>query len=664
MTHITGHDRSQTLLLPESLDDYVGPENPVRFVDEFVGSPAGPALCVTLLGPMRAHDADGNDVLPRLRKTRAVLAILALATPQPVLRSHLIHLLWRRPNQLQALGSLRQALLELKAALGPATRLLHIQRWHIALSGTGLQVDAVQVVGDRLMPGPLLSDLDGVSPEFDQWLSKQRRGLTQRVLNRAKTSLTEAIGPAETEAAAEQLLAIDPINEGAWRALISAHTSRCQGAAALAAFERCRAVLFERCRIDPSPETTALLTNMRAAPVAGRKASRRERSGTSVRLDVATLRGRAADGTVELAVALTEELIVALSRFHWLVCALCTTDRPKHDADFLLEGTLGRSGDRLRVSLSLIDVRSRNEIVWAEHFDNDIVDILAVQDWLAGTAAARIELRLWHWKAKRTGEQDTTPRTPRDLVHMAVPAVYRLDRAPFMTAGQWLDRAVELNPDDASAHAWAVQWYLHCVGQGWAADPVAGIQRAQNLAERAILLDPEDARVLTLNGHVHAFLDHRPDEALRLHERAIAANPNLPLSWCLSGLAYSYVGECAEGIRRLRYAQALSPCDPFDFFNESGLSISNLLCGEYEAAAAAGQRAIALNPDFSASRKAYLAAMGHIRSDDTAASSLAKLHQLEPGFSVEQAMRRSPFATAEGRAIFAEGLRAAGLPTA
>jgi tetratricopeptide (TPR) repeat protein len=231
-----------------------------------------------------------------------------------------------------------------------------------------------------------------------------------------------------------------------------------------------------------------------------------------------------------------------------------------------------------------------------------------------------------------------------------------------MSAGDCLNRAVELDPDDAPALAWAAQWHLFCVGQGWAIDPVAGMQRAQDLAERAVQIDPEDARGLTLAGHVRGFLNRRPDEALRLHERAVTANPHLPLTWCLFGLAQTYAGDCTEGIRHIRHAQALSPEDPLDYFHEMALCLSYLLRGEYESASMAGRRAIELNPDFSSAQKVYLAAAGHLGRETESNASRTKLLELESGFSVRQAVTRCPMVIPAARTLYAEGLRAAGLP--
>jgi tetratricopeptide (TPR) repeat protein len=242
-----------------------------------------------------------------------------------------------------------------------------------------------------------------------------------------------------------------------------------------------------------------------------------------------------------------------------------------------------------------------------------------------------------------------------------VPALYRLDREGFLAAGRLFDQSVELDPDDAAAHAWAAQWYVFSVGQRWAVDEAASMQRAFDLAERAIRLDPEDARALTLAGHVRGFIHHRPEEALRLHERAISANPNLPLSWCLSGLAHIYNGDRAEAIRQINHARTLSPHDPLAYFFEMGLAVPYLLYGDYATSVQVGQRAIALNSGFSSTYKTHLAALGHLGHTRAAAETRAALLALEPGFTIEEAMRRSPIADPTARALYADGLRLGGL---
>jgi tetratricopeptide (TPR) repeat protein len=363
----------------------------------------------------------------------------------------------------------------------------------------------------------------------------------------------------------------------------------------------------------------------------------------------------------EIAAGLSEELIVALSRFRWLGCVPCSAWQTEPDVDYLLGGVVQRCDDRLRVLLRLTDRRAGGEVVWAERFDHAITDIFALQDRLASSTAARLEPWLWLWEGERIDAGGPEPRSAQDLLRLAVPAVYRLDHRRFLAAGRLLEQSIALDPENASAHAWAAQWHVFAVGQGWVSAAATGIERARSLAQRAILLDPEDARGLTVAGHVRGFIDHRPEEALRLHERAIAANPNLPLSWCLSGLAHIYNGDHAEAIRQIGHALALSPRDPLAYFFEMGLAGPYLMDGDFATSVEVGQRAIALNPGFSSSYKTHLAALGHLGHTEEAAETRAALLVLEPGFTIEAALRRSPITELAARALYAEGLRLGGL---
>jgi tetratricopeptide (TPR) repeat protein len=380
-----------------------------------------------------------------------------------------------------------------------------------------------------------------------------------------------------------------------------------------------------------------------------------------IRLGVAPLRGGPTAVSINVAAGLTEELILTLSRFRWLACVACAADATVREVDYRLDGIVQHSDGQLRVLLHLTALHSAGEVVWAERFDHGSSDIFSLQDWLASTTAARLEPRLWLWEGARVAARGPESWTAQDLLRLAVPALHCLDRRGFLAAGRWLDQSVELEPDNAAAHAWAAQWHVFSVGQGWAINAAAGTQRAHDLAERAIRLDPEDARALTLAGHVRGFIDHRTDEALRLHERAIAANPNLPLSWCLSGLAHSYNGNRAEAISQIGHARLLSPHDPLAYFFEMGLAVPYLLQGDYATSVRVGQRAIALNSNFSSTYKTHLAALGHLGDTKAAADTRATLLALEPGFTIEAALRRSPITDRAGRVLYAEGLRLGGL---
>ena len=626
------------------------------------------------------------------------MAVLALAAPRPVLRAQLIALLWSRREPQQAKGSLRQALHELQDALGPlAALLLDIDRVQVALRDDGIDID---IDIDFRSPGTenpewpgdrpkLLEDLGGIDPAFDQWLATERRVLAQRARAQAEAALRSAVRPDQIVAAAEALLAIDRGHEAAWQALMRIRIDRGDQAAAISVFEQCRAALDEAGQRAPSAQTMALLAEARAeggvqsTSVGSRSAGKIEppglaviphRPGGRLRVGVAPLSALPGGQAGELAAALAEELTGALARFRWLACvpvvSLATLfgDRSERNSlwrqfhlDFLIDGTVQQSGEQIRVMTRLLDLRSAGEVVWSARFDRTFTGIFDLQDDIASGTVAQLESRLLLWEGERVSALLHANPTAHDLLHASIPHLFRLDRSGFQTAGENLEHALSLDPNNPRILAWLAQWYLFALGQGWAEDIAGVTRRAHDLATTAVDLAPDDARALTLAGHVRGYIEQRPDEALELHERAIAANPNLPLAWCRSAFAHSYSGHHEEALRRAARARNLSPDDPLGFVYEGSLAVPHFLRGEYEAAVKLGARAIALNPGFSSSYKTQLAALGHLGRHDQASKVRERLLALEPRFSVTQALERSPIRLAEDRARYADGLRLGGL---
>jgi DNA-binding SARP family transcriptional activator/TolB-like protein len=662
------------------------------------GNPTAPILRLKLLGHMEAVDGNGRSLLPRARKTRAILAILGLSAPRPVLRLQLTALLWSQRDRDQARASLRQAVHELQDILGPGHgRLLIADRHHLALRSAGLSIDALEATQADvthiecldLLQDVLLEDLAGLDPAFDRWLDEERRRLMRTARAIGEGVLAEQRDVTGQLAAAERLLRIDRTHEGAWRTIMRAHADHGNRAAAIGTYERCRAALADAAQVCPSADTDELIARIRATgskpatigpDPTGSQPSHKPAglngrpSRIGVRLGIPPLRTIGATSENELSVGLAEEITTALSRFRWISCvpasaltAIGGEQRPDArswldlDMDFVLDGTIQRSANRIRVMARLLDVRSAGAVVWARRFDRQSTDTLTLQDEIGAAIVAQVDPELMMHEGDRAATRRRSNPSAQELVIQAVPAIYRLERSSFRAAGELLEHALCADPGNSVAHAWYAYWHLFLVGQGWSPDPEAATQRAAELAERAVTLDPSDARALTLAGHVRSFLGKRPEEASALHERALALNPNLALAWCFSGLAHSYLGRHKEAIRRIEQAVQLSPSDPHLFFFDMALIMPNLLSGNFERAVEIGRRAIELNPWFSSSYKGHLAALGHLRRDKEAAEIMARLLMLEPGFSIAAAVQRSPIGLADDIETYAAGLRKAGL---
>ena len=288
--------------------------------------------------------------------------------------------------------------------------------------------------------------------------------------------------------------------------------------------------------------------------------------------------------------------------------------------------------------------------------------MLSLQDELAAEVVAQIDSEMLLVEARRSNSRGSGDATAYDLLLRSIPLIGRMERESFMLAGQHLAAAIELEPDYAAAYAWYAYWHVFLVGQDWADQPKAIMEKAGSLAEWSIVLDPLDARGLSISGHVRAFLHRRLQEAMALHDRALSLNPNLAMAWALSAVTHAYAGNLAEAERRSNQYKKLSPLDPHAFFFDAFFVLIHLLKRDYTTAAEMGRTVSQLNPSFSASLKPYLAAIGHLGREQEAAGIRRKLLLLEPDFTIERFMEVTPMQNDADRQNYATGLRLAGIP--
>jgi len=664
------------------------------------GEPAdNVAIRLRLIGQMEAWNRKGESVLPPGRKTRALLAIVVLSSPRPVLRSRLAELLWSRRPEEQARASLRQEihrLLEVLAAAGQDV--LYISRDSLSLRPGTVWVDVDEVLRATtanpgslaLLDGELLEELNDVDPAFDAWLHSERERLRDRARSVAEALLNEQVAPEALIPVAQQLLAIDRAHEGAWRALMRAHAERGERGMAIQSYDRCRAVLADMLDAVPSPETQALLAEIRSgktvrppsAPPLPAPEPRMEPRGakgiTGPRLGVLPLTLVGTEETEgQVALGLAEEITSALARFRWLFLVSSssiaqlvqggrddTALRQSLGLDYVLDGSVQRAGSRLRITLRLIDLRDSSKVLWNQRFDRQVDDLLTLQDEIAAEVVAQIDPVILNAEGRRASLRAVKDLSAYELMARAVPGLARLARAEFLDAGEMLRRSIEREPDYAQARAWYAYWTTLLWDHGWAEDHDAATAEASKHAERAITLQPQSARSFAIIGHVRASLQHRTQEAISLHERALTLNPCLGMAWALSGFAWLYNGDPEEGQDRLDRYKQLSPADPFGLFFDVGFSLVALIRRDFEAAANLGRLMVEINPSFCAACKPYLAALGHLGQTDEAAIVKRRILMAEPHFNLHDFVTTSPFRRPQDTETFAEGLRLAGIPEA
>jgi adenylate cyclase len=250
-----------------------------------------------------------------------------------------------------------------------------------------------------------------------------------------------------------------------------------------------------------------------------------------------------------------------------------------------------------------------------------------------------------------------------DCTLRALHIINGLEKDTFTQARDYLQKAMDEDPEFAMPVAWAARWHNIYVGQGWSANPVADRAKAAELAAKAIELDGQNATALATYGHLKSFLLHDYESALVYFERALAACPNHSFAWFLSSPTLSYLGRGEQAIKHAERALRLSPLDRGLFAYYSALNLAHYSHGSYEEAVRWGKLSASENPLYTANLRYLVAALAALDRLDEARAAAATLLQLEPDFrlgSFERALQ--PFRVPEISAKFMEHLRKSGLP--
>jgi adenylate cyclase len=365
---------------------------------------------------------------------------------------------------------------------------------------------------------------------------------------------------------------------------------------------------------------------------------------------------------------LTEDIITGLSRFRdLLVISRNSTFVHKGKAvkvqevarefgvDYVLEGSVRKVGDRIRVTVQLIDAETDRHI-WAERYDRKLEDIFAIQDEMTCAIVATLPGRVEAATHDRAKRKPTDNMAAYECVLTARVLHHRSSREDNAEAQRLLDRALALDPNYAHAHAWKA-----CVlGQTWiyewCADRDATFQQVAAELEIALALDDDDSDVHRILAALNLTRDDH-DQAAYHQERALALNPNYDLVVVQQGELLTWLGRPEEGIDWIKKAMRLNPYHPERFWNHLGRAC---YCAEKYAEAAEAFSRIT-RPDHT--HHAFLAATFARMGNAVAATAhAAEVLKREPKFSVAVYLATQHYKREVDRRRHEAGLLSAGLP--
>lgn len=664
-----------------------------------------------MLGEFGAWAEPTAQIVLPTRKVKALLAYLACHPGQTLGRPKLATLLWGSSGDTQARDSLRQALALLrKTLLQHGCDCLEAGRDTVKLDSASVTTDverfkcrcieetfeslmeAVSLYGGRFLNGITLGESD-----FDEWVDGENAELAELYLNALEDLVFQCVSFKDAERGiplAIRLLALDHLRETVHRALIQFYLQQGRRGAALKQYQDCVRILRDELGVRPEPETESLNLSIRGSTgndpliIPGlcdedtdaqdevRSAEPVLQSGTAELPSIAVLPFINLSGDPEqeyFSDGITEDIITALSRLHWfLIIARNTVFAYKGRAlderkvgnelgvRYILEGSVRRGMDRVRVGAQLVDTDSGTNL-WAQSYDCKLTDIFAVQDEITAAVASAIEPRLVAAEAIRAQRRSSDNLSAWDLVMKAMSRYWRMTTEDSESAIEMLRTAVNRYPSYGPAHSMLAFAIAASGSVGWitAWPHVEHPESSAELARRAIALDYEDPWARLALGFV-AFTQRDTEEAVGELRLAIDLNPNFATAYGYLGWTLAFDGQSKEARDNFEHALRMSPHDPLKAFFNSGTGVTYYFENQFDEAAEWARRAIHLRPDFIAAHRILVAALAQAGKTEETAAAMARLRELQPNLTLAWVKDKVPY-TDRAMPHFLEGMRKAGL---
>ena len=654
-------------------------------------------LSLKLLGAFELRDPAGADVRLPTRKAKALLAYLATQPSQRQSREKLMDLLWGERSDKQARHSLNQTLVHIRKAVAGGD-ILESDRERVALVPESIEVDVSdfrELLTKRPSEAMELyggSFLDGIGIReavFEDWVSAQRseyRALACRALKAQSERCVREGRQAEAIEVGKRLVTLDPLCEEAQRQLMRCYDEIGDRTSALKQYRSCAAILERELQVAPAGETTRLfeeIKNRNRAPGAGAKGDEPHRhSGLDAAgpprrtrkpsIAVLPFENMSDDRDQEyFSDGVTEDIITELSRYpDFLVIARNSTFQYKNTnvdlrqigrnlgVQYLLEGSVRRAGNNLRLSAQLIDAATGAHL-WAERYDRTLDDIFAVQDELTETIVGTIGETLQEERVKSSLRKDPSSLDAYDKTLQAWASFSRFSKAGIAEARTLSEAAIELDPQYARAYAILAHTYLMEFSSHWADDPDEALRKGYETARRAVSLDDQNVYAYLGLGGCETWLGQH-QQAIAHMRRAIRLNRNDADVHAYFANMLVFAGQAEEAFAELATAMRLNPHYPEWYLQFLGRAY--FVQRRYEEAEAAFERVVTVNPGWPWAHLVLAATRAALGKTEAAGAEVAEALRTSPGITLAFAPKAWPFKDPADLEHIMDLLRKAGLP--
>lgn len=369
---------------------------------------------------------------------------------------------------------------------------------------------------------------------------------------------------------------------------------------------------------------------------------------------------------------IAEDIISALSRAKWLFVisrnssfafqergADVKTISKELGVRYILEGTVRRSGDRVRVVTSLIEPEFSHQL-WSDRYDGTTADIFDFQDQVTHQIVSTLQPNLLDAEAERSRSKRTESLDCWDCVVRARTHLWTWERQGCQKAQTLLEHALSLDPEYGSAHSMLAYVFVLSSWMGWGDDVPDLIAKSVHEAEKAIELDPSDSWAHIALGMAYG-LQRKNNEALQELNKAIDYDPNSSIARTMLGMVKCWGGDGDGGISEFDTALRSNPRDPFNRVLGTMYATAHFIEKRYEDSLFAAEEAVRRVPKALGPNRALACAYSMLGREEEAAKAFATVKRLQPTFSSEWVRQHMPFTEGDHLDRWVDAIERAGL---
>jgi adenylate cyclase len=326
---------------------------------------------------------------------------------------------------------------------------------------------------------------------------------------------------------------------------------------------------------------------------------------------------------------------------------------------YVLEGSVRRVADRVRITAQLIEAEHRAHI-WAGRYDRELTDIFAVQDEITHSIVATVAPEMLEAEMQRVRRKEPQALGAWEYAMRAQWHLARFTREDLVEARRLAAKSTVLDPGATLGFNIAAFAHLHEIHTGWSSSLPQSVLASYEAASKAVAVDSRDAVSQTALTACEVFL-RRTDDAIARLKIAIDLNPNLTWAHGNLGVALTCSGRGDDAVAPLNEALRLSPRDQFNFLWHYLMGFALFIAGRYQEALECTEKALRENPNVPGIYRLRTACLSQLGRGDEAKAALADFLRLVPDANVASTKAQIPLKRPEDLERYIEALKRAGM---